>query len=229
MSEWILLATGDLELATPTARLLREDGLEVRQATDGPTAAALLRAVPPPAAVVLDLSLREPSGLELCRRIRRDPGTADLPIVAVSASTDEVDRVVAFEIGVDDYVLAPPSVRELALRVRAVLRRARRAAASPAPAARPADVVVDSQGSRVWVGTREVSLTATEYRVLLAFLRAGNRVLSRAELVAAVWDPNADVTERTIDSHVRRIRRKLGPARHHLQTLRGVGYRYVRP
>lgn len=227
MSDWILLATTDRDLAQALTRLLGDVGLDLRLAEDGVSASALLRAVPPPAALVLDLGIRDPAGLDLCRRVRRDRDLGDLPIVAISDSADEVDRVVAFEIGVDDYVLSPPSVRELALRVRAVLRRSRPARDPSVPSERPAEVVVDPMWNRVWVGAQEVAFTATEYRILLTFLRAGNRVVSRAELVEAVWDADADVTERTVDSHVRRIRRKLGTARHHLQTLRGVGYRYV--
>jgi len=181
-----------------------------------------------PDLVLLDLMLPDVSGVEICRRIKSTPATKDLPIVMVTAKGDEVDRVVGFELGADDYVVKPYSLRELLLRVEAVLRRT-----SPAPAGGGRGTLVfgklrvDRDAHRVWVEEREVTLTALELRLLSTLLERRGRVQSRPALLDDVWGMSGEVTTRTVDTHVKRLREKLGEAGVYIETVRGVGYRFT--
>src|SRR6478735_10962567 len=180
-----------------------------------------------PDLVLLDLMLPDVSGVEVCRRLKGDPATRDLPIVMVTAKGDEVDRVVGFELGADDYVVKPYSLRELLLRVDAVLRRT-----SPAPGGTRGVMVfgklrLDRDAHRVWVGEQEVTLTALELRLLATLLERRGRVQSRPALLDDVWGMSGEVTTRTVDTHVKRLREKLGSAGPYIETVRGVGYRFT--
>src|SRR6202142_1657853 len=175
-----------------------------------------------------DLLLPDVSGVEICRRLKSDPTTRDLPIVMVTARGDEVDRVVGFELGADDYVVKPYSLRELLLRVEAVLRRK-----TPGPALGEHGVMVfaklrvDRDAHRVWVDEEEVTLTALELRLLSTLLERRGRVQSRPALLDDVWGMSGEVTTRTVDTHVKRLREKLGDAGPYIETVRGVGYRFT--
>src|ERR1700690_110890 len=175
-----------------------------------------------------DLLLPDVSGVEICRRLKSDPTTRDLPIVMVTARGDEVDRVVGFELGADDYVVKPYTLRELLLRVEAVLRRK-----PPGPALGEHGVMVfaklrvDRDAHRVWVDEEEVTLTALELRLLSTLLERRGRVQSRPALLDDVWGMSGEVTTRTVDTHVKRLREKLGSAGPYIETVRGVGYRFT--
>ncbi|MCO4744382.1 MAG: response regulator transcription factor [Proteobacteria bacterium] len=208
------------------------DGLTTLQASTGQQALDIC-AAQTPALVVLDLMLPDISGNEVCRRLRAEAATADVPVIMLTAKGEEIDRVVGFEVGADDYVVKSSfSVRELVLRVRAVLRR--RGNAAPAPAAEPAvgqrlihgDLSVDADAHRVWVQGDEILLTATEFRLLWVLASRPGRVLTRGVLLQDVWDMPPDLNTRTVDTHVKRLREKLGPAARHVETVRGVGYRF---
>jgi two-component system phosphate regulon response regulator PhoB len=181
-----------------------------------------------PDLVLLDLMLPDVSGIEICRKLKGDPATRDLPIVMVTAKGDEVDRVVGFELGADDYVVKPYSLRELLLRIDAVLRRT-----SPAPAVSARGVLVfgklrvDRDAHRVWVDEDEVTLTALELRLLSTLLERRGRVQSRPALLDDVWGMSGEITTRTVDTHVKRLREKLGSAGPYIETVRGVGYRFT--
>src|SRR6185312_6247343 len=181
-----------------------------------------------PDLVLLDLMLPDVSGIEICRRIKSAPATKDIPIVMVTAKGDEVDRVVGFELGADDYVVKPYSLRELLLRVEAVLRRT---APTPSGGARTVMVFgklrVDRDAHRVWVDDHEITLTALELRLLSTLLERRGRVQSRPALLDDVWGMSGDVTTRTVDTHVKRLREKLGEAGVYIETVRGVGYRFT--
>ena len=183
-----------------------------------------------PDLVLLDLMLPDVSGLEICRRLKGDPGTRDMPIIMVTAKGDEVDRVVGVELGADDYVVKPYSLRELLLRVDAVLRRTVAAAAGTAGGQGAivfGKLRVDREAHRVWVDEDEVTLTALELRLLSTLLERRGRVQSRSSLLDDVWGMSGDVTTRTVDTHVKRLREKLGNAGGYIETIRGVGYRFT--
>ncbi len=229
MSEIILIVEDEVDLAATVEFNLVREGYSTRIAHDGRTAVELAAAEPPPDLVLLDLMLPDISGKELCRRFRADPRLSDMAIVMVTARADEIDRVVGFEVGADDYVTKPFSVRELVLRVRAILRRAR-------PQAERADgeegriefgcLVVDPGAYRVTVEGDEIVLTALEFKLLQVMLSRRGRVQTRDQLLRDVWDITADVNTRTVDTHIKRLRQKIGAAADYIETLRGVGYRF---
>jgi len=174
--------------------------------------------------VVLSRAVREPPPQEVIRRSRREPSVADVPIIVVSPDDDELHRVVAFELGVDDFLAEPVSLRELVLRVRAILRRTERDDTERRERIVLGSLVVDGSRHQVTVEGRDVVLTALEFRLLLDLARHPNRVQRRNELLERVWsDPRGET--RTLDTHVKRLRRKLGHAGSYIETVRGVGYR----
>lgn len=224
MSERILVADGDPASREFIASHLREAGWLVIAVADGTAALAEIRERRPQL-VVLDLALPETSALEVCRRVRRDPDTATLPLLMVSARASELDRVVAFEVGVDDFVEKPCSGRELALRVQAVLRRSQPQRAQSTQRVTTGPLVVDEARHRVTVAGREVALTRLEFQ-LLTFLAANReRVHSREALLARVWGLGPDIETRTVDTYIKRLRAKLGDSGALIETVRGVGYR----
>jgi phosphate regulon transcriptional regulator PhoB len=199
-------------------------GFRCVTAGDGASALRLVREQRPDL-VVLDLMLPGLDGLEVCRQLRREPATARLPVIMLTARAEEVDRVVGLEVGADDYVVKPFSPRELIARIRALLRRVQE---GPAPAVRRlGDLTVDEPRHQVAVGGAPVELTAKEFALLAALLRAGGRVLSREQLLDTVWGyaNAAEIESRTVDVHVRRLREKLGPEARRIVTVKGVGYR----
>jgi len=207
---------------------LDQAGFQVETAGDGNAALHALRRRRP-SLLVLDLMLPDRSGTELCREIRSDPDLKDLPIIMVTARSDEVDRLVGFELGADDYVAKPFSPRELVLRVRAVLRRT---SAAPEAADIPellqhGDLSLDTARHHCEVGSRSVDLTAKEFQLLRMLMSRPGRVLSRERLLDEVWGPDVTVTLRTIDTHMKRLREKLGDAGSLITTIRGVGYRFA--
>jgi two-component system phosphate regulon response regulator PhoB len=224
----ILLVDDERDLLSVLEFNLRAAGFETVLAATGEEALAQLRRRVPDL-VVLDLMLPDVSGTEICRRIKADPRTQAVPVVMLTAKSEEVDRVVGFELGADDYVTKPFSVRELVLRIRALLRRtgAPRAADRPAEGVGPVRVDVDQH--RAFVDGTEVSLTPLEFRLLTTFMSRLGRVQSREQLLADVWEMSSELETRTVDTHVKRLREKLGPARELLETVRGVGYRLVDP
>src|SRR5438128_1499074 len=204
---------------------LERDGFRCRTAANGPEALREVKAAVPDL-VVLDLMLPQLDGLEVCRRLRRDASTAAVPIIMLTAKSDEVDRVVGLEIGADDYVSKPFSPKELVARVRAVLRRAR-----PEPAPRvlaQSAITLDPSRHLVTLHGRRLELTPKEFDLLHALLDAAGRVLSREHLLNRVWGyARADEIEsRTVDVHVRRLRAKLGDAGTRITTVKSVGYRF---
>jgi two-component system phosphate regulon response regulator PhoB len=177
-----------------------------------------------PALVVLDLMLPGLDGLELTRILKRDAATARIPLVMLTAKGEEVDRIVGLELGADDYIPKPFSPREVVLRIKAVLRR--RAGDGDEPATLELGAIrLDSEAHRVQVRHREVPLTATEFKLLKVLLERQGRVQTRARLLSDVWGYAEDVDSRTVDTHVRRLRRKLGPEADRIETVIGVGYR----
>jgi two-component system phosphate regulon response regulator PhoB len=179
-----------------------------------------------PDVVLLDQMLPDVQGTEVCRCLQLDPDTRDVPIVFVTAKGDEVDRIVAFELGAVDYVVKPFSVRELMLRVQAILRRARVSPASQR-IIEFGILRIDEDAHRVWVDGSEVGLTLLEFKLLVTLYENRSRVQTRGALLENVWGLDVGVTTRTVDAHVKRLRDKLVAAGCYVQTVRGLGYRFA--
>jgi phosphate regulon transcriptional regulator PhoB len=204
---------------------LEQAGFAVITAPDGTEALNKAR-TNAPELIVLDLMLPEIGGLEVCKMLRRDPATATIPIIMLTARAAEIDRVLGLELGADDYITKPFSPRELVLRIKKLLQRGQ-PAAEKQDTLRFGDLLIDSPRHRVsWRG-RSLELTATEFRLLTVLAQRRGRVQSREQLLRDVWDYNSLVDTRTVDTHMRRLREKLGPAAKFLDTVRGVGYRFV--
>ena len=208
---------------------LRSAGFEVRLAADAATGISMAREQVPDL-VILDIMLPDASGLDVCRMLKTHPQTRDAQVMMVTAKGEEIDRVVGFELGADDYVVKPFSTRELILRVQAVLRRR---TAAPAPVTegegpiRFGCLVVDRSAHRAWVTGEEIQLTALEFKLLGTLYDRRDRVQSRGSLLEDVWGASAEMATRTVDTHVKRLREKLGAAGDYIETVRGVGYRFL--
>ena len=228
MGSRILVVEDEPDLAELVALNLRGAGHEVTVSHDGNTALAEIQRNQPDL-VVLDVMLPDVSGIEVCRRLRRSPQTVRLPVIMLTARSDEVDRVVGFEVGADDYVPKPFSPRELVLRVEAILRRTAVGVDAVGPQVIAlGDLVIDVPAHRVDVDGQEVLLTALEFRLLLDLARRAGRVQSRDALLERVWGYSPNVETRTVDTHVKRLREKLGTAAKYIETVRGVGYRALK-
>jgi DNA-binding response OmpR family regulator len=204
---------------------LEQAGYAVVTAADGAEALNKARANSP-SLIVLDLMLPEVGGLEVCKMLRRDSVTAGIPIIMLTAKAAEIDRVLGLELGADDYITKPFSPRELVLRVKKLLQRGH-SVAEEKDMLRFGDLVIDAPRHVVsWRG-KGVELTATEFKLLSVLAQRRGRVQSREQLLRDVWEYNNLVDTRTVDTHMRRLREKLGQAAKYLDTVRGVGYRFV--
>jgi two-component system, OmpR family, phosphate regulon response regulator PhoB len=221
----VLVIEDEVDLATTVEYNLRAEGFQVRLAHSGRQGLASATTEPLPDVVVLDLMLPDLSGTEICRRLRDQERTRDIPVIMCTAKGEEIDRVVGFEVGADDYIVKPFSVRELILRIRALLRRVNRVEGEPS-LIRFGRLKIDRDAHRAWVDEGEIGLTALEFRLLHAFMSRKGRVQTRDALLSDVWGIEAEVTTRTVDTHVKRLREKLGEAGMYIETLRGVGYRF---
>jgi DNA-binding response OmpR family regulator len=204
---------------------LKAAGCEVVTAADGAEALRKAKALLPDL-IVLDLMLPEVDGLEVCKILRRDPATAALPIVMLTAKAGEIDRVLGLELGADDYVTKPFSPRELVLRVKNVLQR-RTAQPGKVDRIELGDLIIDIPRHLVTISGRNIELTATEFKLLTLLAQRRGRVQSREQLLRDVWQYDSLIDTRTVDTHMRRLREKLGTASKHLDTVRGVGYRFA--
>lgn len=204
---------------------LRAAGFEVITAADGDSALQKARTAAP-GLLVLDLMLPEVDGLEVCKLLRRDPATAALPIIMLTAKADAVDRILGLELGADDYLTKPFSPRELVLRVKNLLSR-RRESETAQERMQFGELVIDIPRHSVRIGRREVDLTATEFKLLCLLAQRRGRVQSREQLLRDVWEYDNLIDTRTVDTHMRRLREKLGACAKFLDTVRGVGYRFV--
>ena len=228
MAETILIVEDEPDLVETLRFNCCREGYETRVAYDGKTALEELAKTPAVSLVLLDLMLPDVSGTEVCRRIRSVPETEHIPVVMLTARDEEIDRVVGLELGADDYVIKPFSTRELMLRIRAILRRAQ-PLKETTKSVGLGDVRLDLEGHRTWVGQEELSLTALEFKLLATLVTRRGRVQTRERLLEDVWEVRPGVTSRTVDTHVRRLRRKLGSASNYVETIRGVGYRFCAP
>lgn len=224
----VLVVDDERDLVSLLDFNLRQAGFETLLAATGEEALAQIRRRVPDL-VVLDLMLPDIPGTEVCRQIKGDARTRSVPVVMLTAKGDELDRVVGFELGADDYVTKPFSVRELVLRLRAVLRRAAGGRAQEKPIEGVGPIQVDVEAHRAYVAGEEIALTPLEFKLLTTFMSRLGRVQSREQLLEDVWEMSSELETRTVDTHVKRLREKLGPARDLLETVRGIGYRLVDP
>jgi DNA-binding response OmpR family regulator len=225
----LLIVDDEPNLRHTLGYALRQEGYDVLEADDGERGLDLFRTGRPDA-VILDLMLPGADGLEVCRRIRRE---SDVPILMLTARDTEVDRVVGLEVGADDYLGKPFSTRELVARVRALLRRARRAPpASTAGVLRAGELAVDLDRRRVRLGEREVGLTAKEFDLLAFLMSSPGIAFTRDQILAGVWGQTFTGDARTVDTHVKTLRGALADASERprwIETVRGVGYRFTEP
>lgn len=221
----ILIIEDDPDIAEGVRYNLERDGLEARVALTGEQGLKMaLDARSIPSLIILDLMLPGMSGTELCRRLRREPATRRTPIIMLTAKTTEAERIAGFELGADDYISKPFSVRELVARVRAVLRRATDGTESRYEDDR---LTVDFEDMRVVCDGEQIKLTRKEHNLLTVLSRAHGRVATRQALLDNVWGYEYYGDSRTLDVHIRRLRQKLGACGASVETVVGVGYRFV--
>ena len=225
MASKILIVEDEPDIVELLMYNLHQAGFKTDAVLNG--AAALERVkIEPPDLILLDLLLPEVDGLEICRTLKRDPETASIPIIMLTAKGEAIDRIVGLELGADDYITKPFSPREVMLRVRAVLRRA-----PNVPRSRPVnqiqidDLKIDLDRHQVFSDGDVIDLTATEFKILSLFAHSPGRVFTRSILMDAVWGQEYYGIERTMDTHVSRLRRKLGQFGERIETVHGVGYR----
>jgi DNA-binding response OmpR family regulator len=222
----VLIVEDDVDIAESLRYNMERDGLKTRIAETGEKglAAALDAQVGPPALIILDLMLPGMSGTELCRRLRREPATRRTPIIMLTARTSESERVAGLDLGADDYITKPFSVRELMARVRAVLRRV-----DENTLARYEDshLQIDFADMRVVCDGESVKLTRKEFALLSALSKSAGRVATRQQLLDNVWGYQYFGDTRTLDVHIRRLRQKLGACGDAIETVVGVGYRFA--
>ncbi|MGB8510365.1 MAG: response regulator transcription factor [Pyrinomonadaceae bacterium] len=221
----VLIVEDDADIAESLRYNLKREGLETRTAQTGEEGlAAALDARNPPSLVILDLMLPGMSGTELCRRLRREPSTRRTPIIMLTARTSEADRVAGLDLGADDYITKPFSVRELVARVKAVLRRTDEATS---PGYEDSRLQINFADMQVKCEGQDVRLTRKEFALLAVLARSSGRVATRQHLLDNVWGLQYYGDTRTLDVHIRRLRQKLGVCEEAIETVVGVGYRFV--
>ncbi|MGE5790933.1 MAG: phosphate regulon transcriptional regulator PhoB [Syntrophaceae bacterium] len=226
----ILIVDDEKDIVDLVAYNLEKEGYETLKALDGEKALQLVRTKTPDL-VVLDLMLPGIQGLEVCKRIRKVPETAAIPIIMLTAKGEEIDKVLGLEVGADDYITKPFSVKELLARVKAVLRRSEaRRAADQAEIFESGGLRIDFKSYEVTVDGRKISLSPTEFRLLKFLSRNPGRVYSREQILDRVWGDDAFVEPRTVDVHVRRLRAQIEKdlnSPNYIVTVRGAGYKFV--
>lgn len=221
----VLVVEDEADLRQVLEYSLRQAGHEPLMAPDGRTGLQLAREGRPDL-VLLDLMLPDMPGTDVCKTLKREDATRNIPVLMLTARGEEIDRVVGFELGAEDYVTKPFSVRELLLRVGVILRRT----AEPRDAGTLNEfgvLKIDRTAHRVFVNEEEARLTAMEFQLLTSLFDGRNRVQTRGVLLHNVWGIAAEIETRTVDTHVKRLREKLGPAGVYIETVRGVGYRFA--
>jgi two-component system phosphate regulon response regulator PhoB len=219
--ERVLIVDDDPDIVRLVSYNLSHAGYEVQTATTGRKALELIQQHPPDL-IVLDLMLPDVDGMEVCRSLRQQAPSRRIPIVMLTARGEEIDRVVGFELGADDYVAKPFSPRELVLRIKSILRRVGKDRTDVMHAGR---IQVFPERRQCFIDSSLVTLTAKEFDLLYELMKAMGNVLTRDMLMERVWGYHGEATSRTLDTHVRRLREKLGDDGNCVETVRGVGYR----
>lgn len=222
----ILVIDDEKDIVEAIEYSLTKEGFRIAKAYDGHNGLRLAREKMPDL-VLLDLMLPGISGIEVCKSLKKDPKTANLPVIILTAKGEEIDKIVGLELGADDYVTKPFSMRELVARVKSILKRYGVKSLPVKPAVKFADLQIDSEKHEVLANGKPVELTAKEFSLLKFLAENKDKVFSRERLLDAIWGIEVAIETRTVDVHMRRLREKLGKAGKHLKTLRGVGYKFI--
>jgi two-component system phosphate regulon response regulator PhoB len=219
----VLVVEDEADLREVLDYNLTKEGHRVTLTSTGTEGLRLARELQPDL-ILLDLMLPDTTGTAVCKTLKKESPTREIRVIMVTAKGEEIDRVVGFELGADDYVVKPFSVRELLLRVNAVLRR------KDTPATdfvEFGELRIDPAAHRAWVAGVEIALTTLEFKLLVTLYERKNRVQTRSVLLNDIWGIEADITTRTVDTHVKRLREKLKGVGRYIETVRGVGYRFT--
>ena len=227
MNDKILVVEDEPDILNLVSYHLEQSGFSVVSAEDGEQALSAIEQ-DMVGLVILDLMLPGISGLEVCRLLKQSPRTKDIPVLMLTARAEEVDRIVGLELGADDYLVKPFSPRELVLRIRAILRRIYSRDETETAQIVAGSLAIDLVGCQVQLGSDIIELTATEFKLLTTLAQRRGRVQSREELLKVVWGYEYIGYRRTVDTHIRRLREKLGTAAELVETVRGMGYRFRR-
>ncbi|MBQ4133240.1 MAG: response regulator [Desulfovibrionaceae bacterium] len=222
MAERVLIIEDEEDIRENLAFSLKREGFEALEAASGEQGLELARSGKP-AIILLDLMLPGMDGLSVCRHLKQAASTAAIPIIMLTAKGEEIDKIVGFELGADDYVVKPFSLREVVLRIRAVLRRGREETYTSE--VNSGALTLDAVRHQAWAGDRELDLTLSEFKLLQNLLQHAGQVRSREQLLDAVWGYSFEGYARSVDSHIKRLRAKLGPHGELIETVRGIGYR----
>ncbi len=220
----ILIVEDELDISRLVEFQFKQAGFSVKAVPDGASALEHLKKLRPPL-IILDLMLPDMDGKDICRAIKANPQTQHIPILLLTARAEELDRIVGFELGAEDYVTKPFSPKELVLRAKAILKR-RELPAEETSFLQVEGLLIDIDRHQVWVHRKPVSLTHTEFKLLTTLASKRGRVFTRENLLDKVWGYTYEGYARTVDTHIRRLRDKLGPMAEWIETIRGVGYRF---
>ena len=222
MKEKILIVDDEADILTLLEYNLEKAGFKVISANDGPDAVEITKREKPDI-IILDIMLPSMEGTEVCKILKSGDATRHIPIIMLTAKGEEVDRIVGFELGADDYITKPFSPRELILRVKAVLKRGQEQGAKIINAG---PITIDVERSLATADGKLLKLTAIEFKLLLELAKSDGKVLSRDTLLDRAWGTEVYITDRTVDTHIRRLREKLGKTSKYIETVRGFGYRF---
>lgn len=228
MSPLVLIVEDEHDHASTLSYNFQREGYTIRLAATGAEAFKALSRGPLPDLILLDIGLPDISGTEICRKLRSAESTRGIPVIMVTGRGDEIDRVVGFEVGADDYVVKPFSFRELLLRARVALRRQPKTAAA-GKRLRFNDILLDEAAHQAWLGDKKLPLTVMEFRLLYELMNNIGQPQTREKLLSVVWSRDPESSPRTVDKHVQRLRQKLGSTGRYIKTIRGVGYRLGDP
>jgi two-component system, OmpR family, phosphate regulon response regulator PhoB len=222
----ILVVDDEPDVTTLLSYHLKAKGYAVEVINDPNQSIGLARSFMPDL-VMLDVMMPDLSGIQICRMLRTDPKLKAVPVIFLTAKAEEVDRIQGFEVGGDDYVTKPFSTKELVLRVQSVLRRAGEGDSPEIKRLQHGGIDIDIERHEVTVNGKSIDLTATEFRLLRLLLERKGRVQTREHLLINVWNYETEIETRTVDTHMRRLREKLGTEADWIETIRGVGYRFA--
>jgi len=222
----VLVVDDEVDVTELVAYHLRAKGFQVQTLNNPSASIGAARSFLPDLAI-LDVMMPDLNGLQICRMLRADPQLKTLPIIFLTAKAEEADRIQGLELGADDYISKPFSTKELMLRVQSILRRATEPTVEPVKHLQAGNISVDADRHLVTIDGKPIELTATEFKLLRLLMERRGRVQTREHLLINVWNYETEIETRTVDTHVRRLREKLGNEADWIETIRGVGYRFA--